>query len=47
MNEIKDFKKVKLSKTASSKIVGGNGGSAVNEDVPITDLGTVTNDGDL
>ncbi len=46
MNEFKDFKKVELSKTASSKIVGGNGGGTVNEDGPITDLGTISNDGD-
>ncbi|WP_262890638.1 hypothetical protein [Kordia aestuariivivens] len=38
------FKKFQLPNVTTIKIIGGNNGS---EDVPITNLGTVTNEGDV
>ena len=39
---MEQFKKNELSNVAIAKIIGGN----QNEDVPVTTLGTITNDGD-
>ncbi len=47
MKEIKDFKEVALSSDATVKLVGGTGGSGHVEDVPVTTLGTITNDDDI
>ncbi len=46
MKTFKDFKKVELLHVETVKLVGGNGGGNVNEDVPVTNLGTVTNNGE-
>ncbi len=46
MKAFKDFEKAKLSSVDSMEIVGGNSGGNTSEDVPITTLGTITNEGD-
>lgn len=40
------FIKVEIAENYRLQIVGGNGGGNASEDGPITELGTITNEGD-